>query len=84
MTKDTITLRGVIIPVDWDEAGNVTATGLATDQEEEYLITTYNNALDFFSILQEAVEIQGIDISEGPRKSVLVKKFKRLKKRAKH
>jgi 5S rRNA maturation endonuclease (ribonuclease M5) len=33
-----VALQGIIILVDWDENGNVTAVAVSTYDEEEYLI----------------------------------------------
>ena len=36
--EGSITIRGLLVPVDWDEKGNITETAVSTYFEEEYLI----------------------------------------------
>jgi hypothetical protein len=36
--EDSITIRGLLVPIDWDEKGNITEIAVSTYFEEEYLI----------------------------------------------
>ena len=81
MNKSSITLRGVVIPIDWDENGKVTATALATPNEDEYAIAVEKKGREFFSILQETVEIKGTCKTVGDKKIVLVKDYKIIERR---
>ena len=33
-----ITVKGILIPVNWDQKGNVVSVAIATDEEKEYLV----------------------------------------------
>lgn len=53
------TLKGVIVPVDWDEKGEVKAIGISTNEEEEYLISNDSKGQSLLPYLQNSVEITG-------------------------
>ena len=68
--KDIIFLRGVIIPVDWDQKGKVVATAISTHNEEEYLIIDKADPDRVNSLLNEEVEITGWVKKRGKKKMV--------------
>jgi hypothetical protein len=74
--KDTlITIRGLIIPVNWDERGKVTAIAASTFDEEEYLLD-YNKEIDrLFSLIRKEVEVTGYVRKEKGKKIMKVQKF---------
>jgi hypothetical protein len=49
----SVTLRGVVIPVDWDSEGKVTATAISTHHEEEYLIVDETNFIEMNNLINE-------------------------------
>lgn len=70
-----ITIRGLIMPVNWDERGKVTAIAASTFDEEEYLLE-YNKKIDqLFSLLRKEVEVTGYVREEEGEKVMMVKKF---------
>ncbi len=84
MNQDTITLRGVVIPVEWDENGTVIATAIATTDEDEYLIASDRKGQEFFSMLQKSVEVQGQCKTEGNKKVLLISDYKIIGRKAIH
>ena len=54
-----VTLKGIIIPVDWDNEGNVIAIAISTHGEEEYLICNDNNGKKLFNFIQNLVKVSG-------------------------
>ncbi len=54
-----ITLKGIIIPVDWDNKGNVIAVAISTDREEEYLICNDDKGKGLFQFIQDLVMVRG-------------------------
>jgi hypothetical protein len=72
-------LRGVIIPADWDAAGNVVAAALSARDEAEYRIEKSEMGNALLDLIHKEVEVQG-EVSEAERgKSIKVVTFK-LKK----
>ncbi|MGD9041741.1 MAG: hypothetical protein PVH82_19020 [Desulfobacteraceae bacterium] len=70
-----ITIRGLIMPVNWDERGNVTAIATSTFDEEEYLLD-YNKKIDrLFPLIRKEVEVTGYVRVENEKKVMTVKKF---------
>ena len=54
-----VTLRGVVIPVDWDSEGKAIATAISTHHEDEYLIVDEKNTIEMNNLINEEVEITG-------------------------
>ncbi|MGD9320691.1 MAG: hypothetical protein PVH99_12025 [Desulfobacteraceae bacterium] len=70
-----ITIRGLIIPVNWDEMGKVTAIAASTFDEEEYMLD-YNKKIDrLFSLIRKEVEVTGYVRKEKGKKIMKVQKF---------
>lgn len=55
-----VTLKGIIIPADWDTKGNVIAIAISTDSEEEYLICNDDKGKKLFNFIQDLVKVRGI------------------------
>jgi hypothetical protein len=73
---EPITIRGVIIAVDWDENGSVTAVAVSAHDEEEYVIEQGEDLLEF---IREEVEITGVPRKEHDRHTVIsIKKLRLL------
>ena len=70
--SDLITIRGVVIPADWDEKGIVTSINIATFDEEEYLIENNDMANELFTRLGQGVEVIGYVQDENGRKILKV------------
>ena len=73
------TIRGLVIPVDWDEKGNVTATAISTHLEEEYLVEQNAWGESLLAFLRQRVKVSGsIAVMEGGKKVITVKKYEVL------
>jgi 5S rRNA maturation endonuclease (ribonuclease M5) len=71
--------RGVIIPVDWDEKGNVVAVGISTHGEDEYLIDSEEKGEELRSLISEEVEVVGKVREENRKRILTVKKYNLIK-----
>ena len=69
-----ITIRGIVIPMDWDEKGKVVATAISTHTEEEYLIFNDYKGKELLHLIQEVVEISGV-VREDEEKIITVQKY---------
>ena len=75
----TTTIKGLIIPVDWDEKGNVTATAISTHLEEEYLVDQNAWGEALLAFLRQRVKVSGsIVLKEDGKKVITVKKYEVL------
>jgi len=72
---ELITVRGLIIPVDWDQEGNVVGLALSSYDEREYRIEMQDKGIELFKFVRKEVEVTGsIDEKEG-KKIFNVKKY---------
>jgi len=56
-----ITIRGIVIPVDWDEKGSVVALAISTPDEDEYFIDRdHHKGKELLHFIQEDVEVSGV------------------------
>jgi len=70
------TVRGLVVPVDWDDKGNVTATAISTHLEEEYLVDQNVRGEALLAFLRERVKVSGsIVLKEDGKKVITVKKY---------
>jgi len=73
-----VTLRGVVIPVDWDAEGKVIATAISTHLEDEYLIMDEENIREMHNLINDEVEITGWCKRKGGKKMIKVKTCVRI------
>jgi hypothetical protein len=73
------TVRGLVIPVGWDDRGRITETVIATHFEDEYLIDQNEWGEELLAFLRQRVKVIGI-VKEGAggRKVITVKKYELL------
>ena len=74
--EDYISIRGLLVPVDWDEKGNITKTAVSTYFEEEYLIETNVRGEELLPFLRQMVKVIGfVRMDERGRKVVRVEEY---------
>jgi intein-encoded DNA endonuclease-like protein len=69
------TIRGVIIPIDWDEKGNAVAVAISSHNEDEYYIDKDEKGGPLVAFMQEEVEVSGIVRENGNKKIITVKEY---------
>jgi len=73
------TVRGLVIPVDWDDKGNVTATAISTHLEEEYLVDQDAWGEALLAFLRQRVKVSGsVALKKDGKKVITVKKYELL------
>lgn len=55
-----IAIKGIVIPVDWDQKGNPVSVAIATHTEEEYLVSNDSKGKELFNLIREGVKITGL------------------------
>jgi hypothetical protein len=73
------TIDGVIIPVEWDPQGNVTAVSLSAFDEQEYLIQNQVKGVELLQHVRKHAEVTGWVEGEKGKKKITVKQY-RLRK----
>ena len=58
MEERTITVRGILMPADWNDQGEVVGIALATNEEKEFIIE--GRTRDFAPHVRKEVEMKGI------------------------
>ncbi|NIO48311.1 MAG: hypothetical protein GTN73_02560 [Candidatus Aminicenantes bacterium] len=72
-------LKGIIIPVDWDQKGNPISVAIATYTEEQYLVSNNSKGKELFDFIRERVEITGLVKEIAGIKIIKVKDIARCK-----
>ena len=73
------TVRGLVIPVDWDEKGNVTATAISTHLEEEFLVDQNAWGEALLAFLRQRVKVSGsVALKEDGKKVITVNRYEVL------
>ena len=52
-------IKGIVIPSDWDSNGNVISMAIATRNEEEYIIENHQKLLNLEKLLRQEVVVNG-------------------------
>ena len=69
---DLAIIRGIVIPVDWDEEGNVVAGAISTYHEDEYLIDKDEKGNELLAFIRKEVEVNGIILREQENRPVII------------
>jgi hypothetical protein len=72
-------IKGIVIPVDWDQNGNPVSVAIATHTEEEYLVSNDLKGKELFILIREGVEITGLVKEIAGIKIIKVKDITRCK-----
>ncbi|MEW5914029.1 MAG: hypothetical protein AB1814_15840 [Thermodesulfobacteriota bacterium] len=84
-TSPPITLRGVVIPLAWSEAGEVIAVGIATFNEQEFLLAPQPSLATWLGLLRQEVElVGGVAVNEQGVKVLRVDSFHVIGKEERH
>ena len=54
------TVRGILIPVDWDEKGNVLAAAISGLDEQEYLVEQDAKGKELLGLIRREIEVSGM------------------------
>jgi hypothetical protein len=78
--KELFSIRGLIVPVDWDAMGRVTAVAISTFDEEEYLVSGKGKGNELLTFLRKVVEVEGIPSLVEDERMITVKRYRLLAK----
>ena len=73
-------IRGILIPVEWDEKGNITRAAVMTADEGEYLVEENEQSKHLFALMRQEVEVIGIVREETGQKVITVENCKTLRR----
>jgi hypothetical protein len=63
-------IRGVVVPMAWDERGNVVAIALSTHDEHEYAIDKEGKGEELLSLIRKEIVVNGI-VTEKEKKKII-------------
>lgn len=79
VTSVLTTLRGLILPVEWDERGTIRSIAVSTNSEEEYLVDESPLADELLAFLRLRVKVRGsVREKENGKKFITVEKYEVL------
>ncbi len=70
--SEQISLRGIVIPVAWDERGNAIKAAILTANEQEYAVEEDEKGNKLLALVQHVVEISGVVREEAGCKIITV------------
>jgi hypothetical protein len=69
-------IKGIVIPTDWDKKGNVVSVAISTFNEDEYLVDRNEKGAELIMrFIRQEVDARGILRKEGNRQIVTVKEI---------
>lgn len=72
----SVTLTGIVIPVDWNDDHEVTVTALATADESEYRVGGNRKGRELLAYLQRQVEATGtLDEDASGRPVITIRRY---------
>jgi hypothetical protein len=71
-----IKIRGLIIPVGWDDGGAVTGIVVSAFNEQEYLISGEARGEELLAFLRSEVEVHGVLVVEGDHQKINVMDYR--------
>ena len=73
-TKMSI-IRGVVIPMEWDDQGNVVRIAISSHDEKEYVVEREGKGSELLAFIRKEVEVGGEIKEEDHKKVIKVKKY---------
>jgi hypothetical protein len=70
------TIRGILVPADWDEEGNAVAVAISTLGEDEYVIEPDPKGQELLRLLRQEVEVIGfVRKGKKDRRTISIKSY---------
>ncbi len=60
MGRRLVKVRGLVIPVDWDEKGNPVKTAIYGKGEERYVVKSDEKGKELLRFLQQDLDLEGV------------------------
>ena len=61
LTGDKLTtVRGIVIPVDWDKEGNAIAVAILSLDEQEYVIEQDKKGKELIGLIRQEIEVSSV------------------------
>lgn len=73
--KSMPTIRGIILPAEWDDKGNIKKILISTPNEEEYFVASNEKSKLLMDFLRQEVEVIGQVRENKFQKSITIQNF---------
>ena len=70
------TVKGILIPVNWDQKGNVVSVAIATDEEKEYHVADPELAEKMKRRLRQVVQASGVVTKSQGKNIITIKQWR--------
>jgi hypothetical protein len=77
--NEQVSIKGILIPVDWDDKGNVIKAAILTANEDEYIVEENEKGKKMLRLMQRVVKVGGVVREEAGNKLIKVEKFHQTK-----
>lgn len=77
--NEQVSIKGILIPVDWDDKGNVIKAAILTANEDEYIVEENEQGKKMLSLMQRVVKVGGVVREEAGNKLIKIEKFHQSK-----
>jgi len=75
--REPVTIRGILVPADWDVDGNAVKAALFTAKEEKYLLDEDEKIQELLGLMQQEVEVRGLLREEAGQKIITLESCRR-------
>lgn len=75
-SNELVTLRGILLPMEWDEDGHVIGVGFSGTDEKEYQIEVKEKKAELLRLLQKKVEVTGLLREWAGNRVIVLKDYK--------
>ena len=69
-------VKGVVVPTEWDDYGNVVALAISSNDEKEYIVDKKGKGRELLSLIRKEVEVTGVITEEDQKKIIRVSKYR--------
>lgn len=77
--ENLTTVRGVVIPIDWDESGNAISVAISSHDENEYHVNEDEKGKQLLALTQEEVEVSGVVREKEDKRLISVREYNVIK-----
>lgn len=75
MAEKLITIKGIVIPVDWDEKGRAVGVAIFTQDEDEYIIQKDLKGKELIDLIHRELEVSGFVKKVDKKKIIVVRTY---------
>ncbi|MFO7459698.1 MAG: hypothetical protein R6X07_03675 [Desulfatiglandales bacterium] len=71
-----VVIRGVVIPMDWDDQGNVVQIAISSHDEMEYMVEKKGKGDELLAFIRKEVEVGGEIKEKDDRRIIRIKRYR--------